>query len=263
MPARSEFNVSSSWVQGAIILPVALAAEPIVSAFALDEPDFLVILTQSCDIVHESLEDEPHIELLVARRIPDIDGNYTFGKNPRTFDFQHDAFSYRCHVREKVVLPRTVLVGRDPAACISLDTVLQLGRWAGKRYTRPAFPDEFNRRRSPALAKIRKILTRGGVNITGIYFSLDTNEELSSADPYRLIIYVTVEPSTTEDVSVLAVAASAAAELHEAMNGCENIEVLETAVKSEIEVSLFDLRYLLRADFDYVSARSGGGIVAE
>ena len=263
MPEHPAFSVSSLWVQGATVLPTSLATEPIISALALSNDDLLIVITQSCDVVHRSLADEPFVELLIARCIPSVDGNYTFGKNPRTFDFQRDASSYRCQIREKVALSRTVLIDKEPADCISSEIMWCLGRWAGKRYSRPAFPDEFNVRLKPAMGRIRRILERGGVNITGLYFSLDTDEELSSLDSYKLIVYITVKPSTEANVALLVAATNAAAQLHEAINRCEKIEVLETSLKSEADVSLFDLRDMPRFDFDYVTVRWGGEIVPE
>jgi len=50
-----------------------------------------VLISQSCDIVHEDFKNEPIVELLHIKEIEQAkyDGNYTCGKNPRTLHFEN------------------------------------------------------------------------------------------------------------------------------------------------------------------------------
>jgi hypothetical protein len=67
------------WQQGAILHPKdakRLLPETL-------ETDVLLVISQSCDLVHLKPDEEPWVELIRATRIDNGDGNYEHFKNPR------------------------------------------------------------------------------------------------------------------------------------------------------------------------------------
>jgi hypothetical protein len=215
-------------------------------------------------VVHGSFDDEPWVEILVVHPLggDQVDGNLTHGKNPRSMHFNRETTNgnqaYQCRIHEKVVADRRMLLDRRPADQLGDDLVDILKRWMAKRYVRAALPDEFNNRIRNARTKIKGILQRDGVVITGVYLSLDSEEELSPGETYRLLIYTTVLPETHANGAAFDMATRATAQLHAALNGCKGIEVKESMTYSEDELTLSDIRDLtLWDDFDYLSTKSG------
>ncbi len=223
----------------------------------------VVLISQDCDIVHNSFEDEPYVELLLARPTNERDGNLFHGKNPRRlqFEVQHPAGLqlYSVNINEKARIDRALLVSGLPStdAVLDEDTVDLLASWAAKRYTRPALPTEFNERCRSAIPRIYKKLKSHGNLITSFRLQLNTYDELPKGSTYRVTVTGTCLPTTLHDRQQEQVAVSLLDAVHRELERCEGIEVEVARLLSEEEVSLHDLRYMVPWDFDYVSYRAG------
>jgi hypothetical protein len=168
----------------------------------LESAALLILLSQDCDIAHSSYETEPYIELLVARPVPQEqrDDGLFHGKNPRRLQFtvtvEGRDHLYSVSIIEKARLDRQILLQGLPDRRIQIDgaTIDLLARWTAKRYTRPAFPDEFNDRCRPAAKRVSTRLKAKGHLITGLFLQLDSYEELPPEQEYHIILRATALP---------------------------------------------------------------------
>jgi len=189
------------------------------------------------------------------------DGGLFHGKNPRRLQFFANVRGhnkvYMTTIHEKMRLGRQELLKGLPDSEIQLDsaTVDLLAKWIAKRYTRPAFPDEFNARCRPAAKKISNRLKAKGDLITGLFLQLSSYEELPPERDYNVILRVTALPETCEDPNQEKSALSLLAEVEKALNDCDGIHVVDAALDSERDFSLYELRFAKRWDYDFLSYR--------
>jgi hypothetical protein len=98
----------------------------------------LLVVSQSCDLVHDCYASEPVAEAYLCEPLaPDAqpNGNHTAGKNPRelhvSFAADGAAHWYRIHSNGRVLLPRHALAGvdPDPSLVVPDPSVRVLQRW--------------------------------------------------------------------------------------------------------------------------------------
>src|SRR5690606_17314218 len=96
-------------------------------------------------------EVEPDIELIIARRVEKLEGNYAASKNARKLHVPYlcreEAVVLELAHRDRVAVEKKKLESLSPAggpACAADRKTLQ--RWLGARYHRPAFPNKFEER---------------------------------------------------------------------------------------------------------------------
>ena len=189
------------------------------------------------------------------------DGGLLHGKNPRrlqfTATFEGRNQLYMVNIIEKIRLDRQILLQGLPDSRVQIDvaTIDLLARWAAKRYTRPAFLDEFNERCRPAAKRVSTRLKAKGHLITGLFLQLDSYEELPPEQDYRVILRATALPETCDDPEQERVMLSLLADIEKALNDCAGIVVTEIALDSERDLSLYELRFVKRWDYDFLSYR--------
>ncbi len=255
------------WRQGSVV-PYQLLedVQDRLGLIRLLEPEALaIIISQDCDVVCPSYETEPYVELLIARPVvvAHRDGNLFHGKNPRRFQFmvsnQEDEPVYEISIHEKIKVDRKLLEGAHPETGIAIDQdqLTALTKWTAKRYTRSAFPDEFNRRCQSAAGRITKKLKAKGNLITGIFLRLSSYEELSGGETYNVILFVTALPESCEDEKIEREIIIMLGEIEYALNQSRGIVVVEAALRSEAELTLCELRQIKRWDYDYLSYKDG------
>ncbi len=238
----------TDWRQGSVI-PIQLITSA-QGSFTLShplEPEGLIILiTQDCDIVHHSYQAEPYVEALIARPLPPErhNGNLFYGKNPRQLQFvlntPSSAQLYAVNIHEKTKIDRKVLLAGTPDTNARLDsiTVDLLARWTAKRYTRAAFPNEFNERCRRAARRIGDRLKAKSDLITGVFLRLNSWDELSATENYEVLLYVTALPETCNDQAKEETALSLFAVIERELNDCNGIQVVDGTLIAETEVSL-------------------------
>lgn len=185
-----------SWRQGSVAGHeiVASARNPSqIPDLAPAANDLIIVLSQDCDIVHNSYEAEPYVEFIIARRKDQecLDQGLHWGKHPRRFQFerQDDVVPtlYEAKEHERFRLPRQMLVGAAPLGQLDTKLTEALARWVAKRYTRAAFPDEFNRRCNEGKKKIAALFKQSGHLILQIQVRVEPgDQELSAAEEYQI-----------------------------------------------------------------------------
>lgn len=255
---------AQGWCQGSV-LPAELG--DIAAHVELQESERLMVISQDCDVVHRSLDTEPHVELL-AFVLTDTPPNpsMSFGKNPRRLHVPLPANGDGCaqfDARRRFRIPRRLLALIAPSETVALERedVRLITGWIAKRYTRAAFPDAFNERVASADKRVEKQLkNEHAKHITGLFLMLDPRDECDEGKDYRLVLRLTAQQSSLEDKTIESRLATTVNEIGEALRRCNGIDVLECELVSEDDFSLADLRYFQRWDRDHRShsGRPGG-----
>lgn len=218
---------------------------PIKLNVELSEKSFCVVVTQDCDIVHEKKEEEPFVEFIIGN--PTDDKSCKNGKNPRKLHLENKEQILEFIIHNRFFVKKDSLVGfefSDVLFELTSDNKKILKKWLGNRYTRAAFPDEFNTRL--AKAKVSKITEKGiSSKVSHIFFEVE-DSELSPDEIYQLNVMVVVE--TSDDVEK--------GKIEDAyFEVFDNIEGIRTnlVVVTEDEVTLKDLHNYKRWDKDSIS----------
>ncbi len=243
------------WRQGSV-LPLSLVhtlKEQKRLPSDINDQDLLIIVSHDCDLNNPRFEAEPNVELLLAGLSAEKNGSYSWGKNPRKFQFLSNSQLYEASVHDRFTILRSLLLGHKPDAERPLEheVARQICLWLSKRYFRSAFPNSFNDRIKRAESVIRKELQKRGQDITAIYI-LVGDDELSDR-PYRIIIKATMKCEKYENATLREDAQGAVDKVGVEIDNCEGIEVLDSSLVSEAEISIDDLRLLKRWDYDSLS----------
>jgi hypothetical protein len=229
----------------------------------MTEKDLLVLISHDCDICHGSLDEEPNIEVMVARHLPSCEenGNYLHGKNPRRLQFwttvgaEHRLYEMRAF--ERATFPRRLLA-QSAGAGQSVTDVKLLQRWLARRYHRTALPSAFNQRCTLAQEHLLRVLKTKHKAITGIYLQLSSRDELPEDQDYRVVVHLIVKAATFERAAEHAAAIQVKAAVQKAFARCTGIELEDVQLWSEAEMTLDDVARLVQWDYsDYLSQREG------
>lgn len=226
-----------------------------------------VVISHSCDLFNESLDEEPFVEILLgfesgvcsdgARR-----GNQTHGKNPRAlcleiYDAEDDAPTW-AEFRPfwRLEIPRDDLVHYSPDHSRYLtDRGLRvLVQWLAHRYSRAAFPDEFNARLNKARNKLKSIHKRISPNVSALYARLHPEGEVEKDDRYSANFLVAVPEAHEADLEAVESEMQKLEELLE-----ENRIDAKVRVRLETQIPLSTIRTLKRLPLDSLSLAATGG----
>jgi len=255
----------NGWRQGSVI-PSAVAetlrANKLLP-WELSEHELLVVISQDCDVTSPDFRIEPDVELIKARLLPKSEkhGHYYWAKNPRIYQFEaadseDDAIIWQFRIQERVIIPRSFLLDAEPDVdhVLSPEVVKKLCLWVGRRYFRVAFPDAFNDRTDAAVGKLRRTLKSKGELLNAIYLFV-TEEELPDGQAYDIIIYGSMRVEDFDLSEKRTEAQKLLNKIETALDTCTDINVKESVLKSEADISLDDLRKLKRWDFDDLTFR--------
>lgn len=245
----------NDWRQG-VIIPASEVAEHL-PANITHEDCSLVVVSQSCDIIHHSLENEPHAVFLVLRPETEAQLGFRCGKHPRLIHLTSDTGEvYSAQACQQVFIPREALasVSLTGSDKILGEELRILCDWLAKRYTRIAFPDSFNNQVASRQDKIQKLIKKNHEVFSEILLSLSPFDEISEEESYQLICRLVMPEKTHEDEASFRKAEAFAEKLRELFKECA-IEVEDIAPISEQDLSYADLKQLARWDYDYLSNR--------
>ena len=221
----------------------------------------LVVISHDCDLINPSFEIEPYFEVFVARRKinKERDSRLFNGKSPRKIQFFAQEGSgqqlYEIDVNEKHRLDRKILQSgsRDKAISISPDDVLVLAKWAMRRYHRPSLPSAFQDRIRPAVRGISKKMEKDGEDVQALYLGFNTLKELAPEEAYLVVLRVVVAPDVCEDDDREKRVIGVVSEVRKLLSQCSGVSVEDADLVSEAELTVYEVKHLIRWDFDYLS----------
>jgi hypothetical protein len=241
---------------------IAPVADALCGPQPIPEDALLLLVSQDCDVAHNSYEAEPFIEFLVANRKAreDEDKGLQWGKHPRRFQFwiehQGDGALFEVDINDRYRAGREILLSGLPEGRLDSKLTEVICRWVAKRYTRPAFPDEFNKRCRTAREKMAALFKKHGDGILSIHIRLEPEDvELPEGEDYRMTLYAVCERDTWDNPKLRASGMKLIEQIGIKLAECNGIVVDESVLVPEHRFSLEDARNTDRWDYDYLTYR--------
>jgi len=159
-------------------------------------PDFLILLSQDCDIFHNKVDDEPYIDFIVGRFGEKKDGSLFYGKNPRKLQIEHDKGIISFIVHDIFRVTKGVFEKINPkhaSMVLEKNVIKQIVNWISKRYARAAFPDEFIKRLKNSKYPIEKISKNEIMGQVVLIYIDITDEELNADQIYKVTMVIGVQ----------------------------------------------------------------------
>jgi hypothetical protein len=226
----------------------------------------LLVVTQSCDLLHETLEDEPFVDLYGCEPLDPEQaprGDLTAAQNPRSLMIElsvdGEAKWFRIDAKGRALVPRHRLcaISPDPSVQVEDRAVTILQRWLINRFVRTALPDAFNARAQKVYGKSRDALKKRGVSFIGLYIRVTPNTELPEGQSYTVDFVGLVEESLGLDqrAEIDRLLGKIAKNYRET----DGIEECDYQVMGHEEASYSLLRTHRRFSLDYLSLRKKPG----
>ncbi len=226
------------------------------------DSDIGVVISQDCDVVNLDFEKEPYVEILVSRLIsssPQLNA-YRHGRHPRQLIFdvhkQDVILTYEASIHDRLRIPRQYLITHAPDSAnrIALEQRRIIILWLVKRYSRRAFPDEFNKRLGPSDENLKKFAKRYNKYLSAIRIRIEPFGEIGEDEDYRVIALLLVDQRKLPDFVPLPDLDEMEVDFEITLNECEGIEVDKCDVVMEEDLSLTDSKEFPVWDiFDYLS----------
>lgn len=162
------------------------------------EAYLLAVISQDCDIAQKE-DREPYIEFALCKRTGKEDGNQKNGKNPRSLQIEEEGGILAFSVHDKFRVRKSDIAANiECQKGLSAFNLTVLKKWFGRRYTRAAFPDNFNKRLRRSDSLLRNEISS---HVIEIYINVE-DKELDDNTAYEPVILLVVGkdlPKTTRD----------------------------------------------------------------
>ena len=241
MPLGDEV-AEQGWCAGAMVphgmLPaiVQRLARPSTASVEVAEDDWLVVVTQTCDVVARTLEAEPFAEVLHCKPIMKPRTQYRDFRSTRILDFRpnrqtHEGVALTAHaVADRYLIPRELLRDHAPDGDrhLSSDATQRIMAWYALRAGRPSWPDAFVKRidkdtedaLEAAIEPLKEDIAEVRVGIA------EKDQELGDGQAYHVTVYFIVDAEICEDdVECRTAINTAFATFVSKLNGCDGINV--------------------------------------
>jgi hypothetical protein len=184
------------WQQGFVLSEATSAELGLIQAESTKE-SIAVLVSHDCDLLEDSAV-EPNCEVIVGRKIENIDGIYANAKNPRRLHLKFSGGTSQISVEllaaQKKFVKKDDLLSQPTVDGVRLtqDEHFTLQSWLAARYYRSIFADEFDRRLKARPAevykKIANTIKATGTDLVAVLFDVDSgrDQDHDADDPYSL-----------------------------------------------------------------------------
>jgi hypothetical protein len=230
------------WCAGAVVpqgmLPAIAQhlARPGAAAAQVAEADWLIVVSQTCDVVARTLEAEPFVEVLHCKPIKKPRTQYRDFRSTRILDFRpnretYEAVALTAHaVADRYLIPRELLRDQAPDGDrrLSREAAQRIMAWYALRAGRPSWPDAFVKRidkdsedaLEAAIEPLKEDIAEVRIGIA------EKDEELGDDQAYHVAVYFIVDALIWEgDVEGRTAINTAFATFVSKLDGCDGIEV--------------------------------------
>lgn len=205
----------------------------------VDAQDWLVIVSQTCDVVAKTLEQEPFVEVLHCKPIDSLRGEYQ-GRSTRRLDFRPDRTGLpdvrlTAHaVADRYLVPRDMLRNVGPDYIRKLDgrSTARVLVWYSLRYGRPAWPTAFVERITKKAKKsLENALKPIAADLAEVRVTIaEKDKELTPSDSYHVAVFFVVDEAMWEaDLANRTVVQNGFNQFVSALRSCAGIEVDEAS----------------------------------
>lgn len=253
----------AGWHQGAVV-PAApaivnsLTILPFAEFERLPEPCWLIIASQDCDAVCDSLKVEPAVEVMIAEPIERMRTAHREGRHPRELHLMlrgpmGEDQPVRVHVRNRALFDRSLLADCSPATeyVVPTEYIEQIAGLLGGRYSRIAYPTAFDERTLKARQQLARVLDKYANEVIDIYFALHPhNKELQETEEYRLSVFaVIVDDLVMGDPRVLnELKAKLSKALRDPLRKCSGVHLEKVSVVGRDEITLREFMGMMPAN---------------
>jgi hypothetical protein len=250
-----------NWLQGCIFPSSAHPALQKLVNQKLLPSDACILISQSCNIVCNDFDREPHVEIIIAQQLSSkVDGNFTSSRSPRQLHFHIEIgdkkFAFEALAKNKFNIPRQLLATIAPCTSSKTVDLNVIVAWLVARYDRTAFPDTFNNRIDNATKEKLKKQFAKLADVSSVYIALNSWEELAAAEPYLAVLVFVMPVSTHDDEKKRSTVTAAITQIEKLLNSCPDIVITDCELRSEADFTLNDARYMQSwDDFTYLSHR--------
>lgn len=202
---------------------------------ASGQENWLIVVSQTCDVVAARLEAEPLVEILHCRPIQKLRTQYKELRSTRILDFKpnrmtHADLALSAHaVADRYVMPRQMLRehAADPARRLDATATARVLAWYALRYGRPVWPDSLVGRISGTRNVLESALEPLKDDIAQVRVAISQKlQELAGNQSYDIAVYFVVDESVwQEDVDGRIVIHEAFARFVDILAGCDGILV--------------------------------------
>jgi len=164
--------------------------------------DWLAVVSQTCDVVQDTLEREPLVEVLHCRPIEALRRQFQGRKSTRRLDFRpdkinHEAVTVSAHaIADRYVVPRERFIDHepDPNRRLSQSAVHNLQFWYALRYTRPAWPDALVRRLNEQSSRLVDAVKQLPIDDVEVRVAItEWDIEVADGRDYHLAVFFVVD----------------------------------------------------------------------
>lgn len=227
----------------------------------------VLVVSHDCDLAVEDLSEEPAVEVIFGRRVPQANGNFSFGKHPRRLHLDvTDGDAKTCielTASARVNVLKTALANYAPDSRLRVpaSSLKILQSWLSSRYRRQALPDALVDRLRTVWPKLEKA---GKTNTAGIIgFWLDFAPEdnhLPQEEPYEVwlnVVFSADGPEHEKSATAAALVLRSAFEAEFKKNGKWSlIELRRCEAVSERDFTLRDMRETVEYKLEHLSLRA-------
>jgi len=197
--------------------------------------DWLVVVSQTCDVLATKLDAEPFVEVLHCRPCEKLRTQFKDLRSTRTLDFKpnrdtHEGVVLSAHaVADRYLLPREILKDHalDEARNLSDVSASRVLAWYTLRYGRPIWPDAFVARISKARSALEAALEPLRDEIAEVRVGIvEQDLELEDDQDYHVAVYFVVDSGTWDgDVEGRGAIHASFAKFVSELAACEGVEV--------------------------------------
>jgi hypothetical protein len=200
------------------------------------EADWLVVVSQTCDIVAQKLEVEPLVEVLHCRRhagkprkgLRDLQSTRHLDYRPNRET--HQTVVLTAHATaDRYVVPRRLLAefNPDPGRYLDAAAARKVLAWYALRAGRPSWPGRFCDRVRSARDYLEEVLDSLSDDIAEVRVAIaEKDQDLEPNEPYHVVVYFVVDQNVWDsDVEGRKSINAAFTQFVSELRACDGIEV--------------------------------------
>lgn len=200
--------------------------------------DWLIVVSQTCDVVAHKLEAEPLVEVLHCRphagkprkQFRDLQSTRQLDFRPHRASHQNLVLTARAIV-DRYVIPRELLAAHDPDAGRALDAGAsqKVLAWYALRAGRPSWPNNFCDRVRGVRVALEAALDDLSDEIAEVRVGIvEKDQDLDHAQPYHVAVFFVVDEDVWNgDIAGRKAINDAFVKFVAELNACDGVEVNE------------------------------------
>lgn len=247
--------LASGWRQGSVLPPeLARLVQPVLGGY--HPPDgvwpstrYYIVVSQDCDICSADFQQEPTVEVVLAKKIKALKGRWEHLRTPRALHValtraDGSVLPVEVDVRYRGHLPHELLRTHAPDAGVAAvdAAVTEIAMLVSRRYLRGTRPDAFDARWAPLRTRIEEVLDRGAREkvLYDILLRIEPLSELTPDEAYAVTAYgVLTDAFDAKDKSETRAQIDALqAELTDILMACDGIDVELVEVVGRRQINL-------------------------